>query len=142
MDYLYILDEMIKVFKDTEPRQRAFNVVQLQNELLKNNPSLSKGWSKDLTDEVIAKLIKDEFVREDKQAFNNRDLLPEQTKYYMITIEGLIFKDHGGYRYKIKRQNTSTNLQSVQTWSIAIGTALAGIYSLYELWKHVFSPCN
>ena len=60
-------------------------------------------------------------------------------KFYIINFEGKYLNKTGGYKYKIKRQTTSTNLQSIQTWSIAVGTALAGIYSLYELWKHVFS---
>ena len=51
-------------------------------------------------------------------------------KYWVLTVKGKMFE---GYVRRKKRQSVSITLQSVQTWAIAVGTSLAGLYALFQL---------
>lgn len=39
------------------------------------------------------------------------------------TLKGLEFSKSGGFREKRRKESISTNLQSLQTWAIALGTS-------------------
>lgn len=52
---------------------------------------------------------------------------------YLVTVDGRLFAESGGYVEKIRQQTISVNLQSVQTWAIAVGTSLAGLYAFFQL---------
>ncbi len=80
---------------------------------------------------IINKLNKDAYI--DFELNDSKDIIFDSEKKYRITFEGKLLNESGGYRWKIKRESTLTNLQSLQTWVIAIGTALAGLYGIYQL---------
>jgi len=136
---LYILDECLKVFISTENRQRAFNIIQLQDEFLNRNPKLLKGWSKDLTQEVIVKLIKDEFVRIDTDVYKNPPIFKGDTEYFMITIEGIIFLEHKGYVKLFEKEKHQKKIQNLKDWLLIFGATLAGIGAvalvIWEIYK-------
>ena len=80
---------------------------------------------------IINKLVKDGYL--DFEVGGSKDIIFDSDKKYMITFEGKLLNEQGGYRYKDKRDSISTNLRLAQTWAIALGTVLAGLYGLYEL---------
>ncbi|MDR3680746.1 MAG: hypothetical protein P4L41_12345 [Flavipsychrobacter sp.] len=59
---------------------------------------------------------------------------------YSILYEGKILIENDGFVGKAKRQTISTNLQSVQTWAIAVGSIVAAIATCglvyFEYLKH------
>ncbi len=59
-----------------------------------------------------------------------RYMLKTQIKYYTLTASGIKFIQDGGYANKRRKEITLTNLQSAQTWAIAVGTVLAAIGSI------------
>ena len=66
-------------------------------------------------------------------------LLKSMVEGYKITFDGRIFHEMGGYTEKVRKESTSTSLQSWQTWAIAVGTILGGLYGLVEILKYIFS---
>lgn len=89
---------------------------------------------------IIGKLYKDGYV--DFEIADKKDPIFESNKNYMITFEGKLLNEFGGYRYKKKRDAISTNLQLSQTWAIAVGTALAGLYALYQIITSLLPSCR
>lgn len=69
--------------------------------------------------ELLYKLAQDGYVRKEHNS--------------IITIEGRLFIERGGYVAKQKRETVTLYFKRVQTWSIVVGTALAGAYALYQL---------
>ena len=65
--------------------------------------------------------------------------VPHQIK---ITFRGIAFISNGGYVKQKEKETISKNLQLVQTWAIAIGTALAGLWALYLFIKEIPPLCN
>ena len=59
-----------------------------------------------------------------------------------ITFEGKLFSKSGGYEVANKKSAIRANLQSSQTWAIAVGTVLAGAYGLLEILKTVVRLCK
>ncbi len=140
MDYLFILDEFLKVFKD--PKQRAYNLVQLQNEFYKNNPSLQKILTRELIDEIIIKLLIDKFIREDERNSPNQY---DASKGYLINIEGL---QYIGYKKSFKISQTGNRIKRMKENLLILGTWLAGIGSIllvvWEIVKAIWidKPCH
>ena len=60
------------------------------------------------------------------------------TSIYMLTVEGELFIQNGGYVQKTKKIKKEILRQSVTTWMMAIGTAFAGLYGLEELVKWAY----
>ena len=89
---------------------------------------------------IIDKLNKDGYVN--YELGDTKDSIFQSTKKYMITFEGKMLNETGGYRYKSKRDAISTNLQSAQTWAIAVGTVLAGLYALYQIITALTTSCR
>ena len=54
---------------------------------------------------------------------------------YLVTLEGIIFIESGGYVQKRKNEIRTSFLQTLAIWVTAIGTGLAGIYALIQLMK-------
>jgi hypothetical protein len=52
-----------------------------------------------------------------------------------INLKGILFIDDGGYIEENRRKTNSANLKSAETWAIAIGTSLSGVYCLFEFLK-------
>lgn len=92
-------------------------------------------------DPIILHLINDRLVNyfyvdpRDKE----NALAPQQIK---ISFKGIMFINNGGYVKFKEKEAISKNLQLVQTWAIAIGTALAGLWSLYLFIKEFTNWCN
>lgn len=67
--------------------------------------------------------------------------LPNGKEYdnmYNLTFEGLLLLNSGGYRAKMKREQSSVLLNWVSSLSIAVETVLAGIYGLMEIVRVVY----
>ena len=123
MEELQILDELLKIFS-IEPRQRAFNVPQLQDEFLKKHPSFIGKWSKDLTEEYLEKLIKDKYVRNDTKD-SERAVFGRAIQYYKITIEGIIFIKADGYQQKLIDDISENNrLKALEISQLSQGKTL------------------
>lgn len=86
---------------------------------------------------ILNKLVTD--GNADFEISEFKDSLYESNKIYTISFEGIILIENGGYKRKGKKESISTKLQSLQTWAIAVGTALAGLYGLYELIKAILT---
>jgi hypothetical protein len=89
---------------------------------------------------IVNKLVKDGYL--DFETKLSNDTIFESDKKYMITFEGKLLIETGGYGDKAKREAISTNLKLVQTWAIAVGTALAGLYALYQLTTTMTTSCR
>ena len=89
---------------------------------------------------ILGKLAKDGYL--DIEIAESKDPLFESDKKYMITFEGKLLNESGGYRYKARRDAISTNLQLAQTWAISLGTALAGLYALYQIVIALTAACR
>lgn len=61
------------------------------------------------------------------------DLIEKNETGYVATFKGLFFK---GYEKTKKEEKVSKNLQTVQTWAISIGTAIAGLYALVQIMQN------
>ncbi len=143
MDYLEKLDEALKLISEkgncdgiidhslivNELKDKGLNIgsstfVNEQTNIVRENLIL--------INEIIYKLEKDELIRlyDETNEFEIKD------RKYFITVEGRIFMQNGGYQEKKKRESTLNNLQLLMTVVIAVGTGLAGLYSLgkFLLW--------
>lgn len=97
-------------------------------------------WSK-----IAKKVCNDSSAKKDKPLFlmyldklESDHLIKKNETGYVATFEGLFYK---GYKATKRKQTISTNLQLVQTWCIAIGTAFAGLYAIFQLFLYI-STCN
>jgi hypothetical protein len=66
---------------------------------------------------------------------------PNEFETYYLTFEGKVFIENGGYTGEQKKKARKQILEATQTWAIAIGTALAGIYAIVEIIKLMLSKC-
>lgn len=58
---------------------------------------------------------------------------------YLISCKGkLLYEGEGGFCKSEKRKIRAAKLQSWQTWAIAVGTILGGLYGLLEFLKYFF----
>ena len=89
---------------------------------------------------IINKLEKDGYVH--SNISDQKDIIFKTDKKYMISFEGKLLNENGGYRYKKKRDSISASLQLVQTWAIALGTVLAGLYALYQIIIALTTSCQ
>jgi len=89
---------------------------------------------------IVNKLYKDGYL--DLETIQTKDVIFESDKKYMITFEGKLLNESRGYKYKEKQKVIATNLQLIQTWAIAVGTALAGLYALYQIIAVLRTSCH
>jgi hypothetical protein len=59
--------------------------------------------------------------------------------FYKLTFGGEVFLQKGGYDQELKDNKIKRNRDIVYTLSVAIGTALAGLYGLFEILKLLLS---
>ena len=92
------------------------------------------------TDSYAENIDMGTFVKILNKLYDNK-YVDRELKYnvyhYSISLEGEVFNLQGGYEKLEDRKSKAANLQSWQTWVIAVGTGLAGIYGLYELIKSI-----
>lgn len=89
--------------------------------------------SKKVCDDLSAKRDKPLFIMYlDKLEADG--LIKKNDTGYVATYKGLFYK---GYEKTRKDESTATNLQLIQTWAISIGTALAGLYALYQFSQNI-----
>ena len=82
---------------------------------------------------VLNKLIEDKYVKFfDVQTATTS---PYTSRNYSITFSGLVFHEQGGYTTENKNKKWKTRKDAVYTIAVAIGTFLAGVYSLIEIFK-------
>jgi len=81
---------------------------------------------------LIDKLMKDGYLEKPWGDSN-----PQINTTYQVTLEGLIFYEKGGYQQEDKIIKTRLRKDSVYIYSVAIGTAFAGLYGLFEIAKWV-----
>ena len=80
---------------------------------------------------VLYKLEKDNFVK-----IRDITIVPGTVKrYFMITFEGKLFWQQNGYDQQEKDSRTKRNRDTAFALSVGIGTALAGLYGLFEIIK-------
>ena len=118
----------ISEMKDGEKiyiRQRA-NRKQIIPLIIETFPDLNDEQFIIDSDLILEKLAKDCYLYKHQTTFE-----------YNITFEGKVFSRQGGYSKSENRKTKAANNQSLIQWLIAGGTALAGIYGLYELIKNI-----
>lgn len=54
--------------------------------------------------------------------------------FYIITVKGILFN---GYKREFKSNRLARRAMRWYSWILAVGTALAGLYGLYELLKWI-----
>lgn len=88
---------------------------------------------------ISKKICDDPDAKRDKPLFlmyidklEEDNLIKKNGTGYLATYKGLFFK---GYVENIKKENISKRLQTAQTWAISIGTAIAGIYALIQIFQ-------
>jgi len=57
----------------------------------------------------------------------------------ILTLEGKIFIENGGYVAKAHADEIANLLKSFQTWILVIGTGSAGLYALIQFFQWFFS---
>ena len=82
---------------------------------------------------LFNKLIKDGYAEKPYGDSN-----PLNQTIYVLTFEGLIFYQKGGYKKEEKIIKLRLLKDEVYTYSVAIGTGLAGLYALFEMLKWVY----
>lgn len=92
-------------------------------------------------DNISKRVCNDFSAKRDKPLFlmyleklESDGLIKKNETGHVATYKGLFFK---GYKKAKKKENISTNLQLIQTWAIVIGTALAGLYALYQFLQDI-----
>jgi|ERR1035437_6128080 hypothetical protein len=88
-----------------------------------------------LIEKAINKLVDDKFI------ILNGTIYDPPEKYYTITFEGIVFSLNGGYVKREEKENSSKNLKDIQSWTIAIGAALAGLSVLYSFLRYISCNC-
>jgi len=125
MEELKILDEVLTQLKDKTEKEPLMkeDILWYANRLFETSNRNKRT--------IMEKLIKDGYAAR---------LDIEGIDKYFITFEGLIFIKKGGYSNQHKKESKTKFILSFQTWLIVIGTVLAGIYGIFEMFKFFF--CN
>ena len=105
--------------------------------LLEISTFMKKKIAHTSVDILIDKLIKDGYVERPYGSGN-----PLNDTIHRATLEGLIFHQNGGYVNENKIAKIRSRKDEVYTYSVAIGTALAGLYGLFEIAKWIFHHFN
>ncbi len=131
-----ILDEVLMLFSQSEGSAlvhiKKFDIPKLL---------LEKGIIIDVfyMEQILDKLEKEHYLYKGGLVVVKH--LPNGKEYdnmYNLTFEGLLLLNSGGYRAKMKREQSSVLLNWVLSLSIAVGTVLAGIYGLMEIVRVVY----
>jgi hypothetical protein len=59
-----------------------------------------------------------------------------------ITLKGVTFSLSGGYTANKQREEDSKFYKLLRSWSIAIGTTLAGLYALCQFFEMIYKNCS
>lgn len=121
------IDKLDFILNSIEPYNGHFLTL---TEITKQSEILGKININELPS-IVNKLTKDGYL--DFEINDSKDTIFGSDKMYMITFEGKMLNEQGGYRYKEKRDSISAKLQLAQTWAITVGTALAGLYGLSQV---------
>ena len=152
MEYIKILDELLKCLSETEHTEFRY---------IRNDVNEKSDFLKDIDNSTLhsalLKLVKDGYVNQESE--NTTDQIfntPKTNHYYKISFEGSFFIKNGGYENQyhknqniensrnemIERQNALEEKQSrnqtqlvVLTWIIALGTFVAAVYYFLETLK-------
>lgn len=81
-------------------------------------------------DILLLKLSKDDYIEKPYGDGN-----PIVKTYYRLTLDGQIFYQNGGYKQEKKIAKIRLLKDEVYTYSVAVGTLLAGLYALFEILK-------
>ena len=100
---------------------------------------LSRHRTEDEWDAIAKKVCNDKDAKRDKPLFimyieklEADKLIKKTSTGYVATYEGLFYKGYGATK---RKEVIATNLQAAQTWAISIGTALAGLYAVYQFYQ-------
>ncbi len=101
---------------------------------------LSRNRNEEEWNNIAKRVCNDLSAKRDKPLFimyldklEKDGLIKKNETGHVATYEGLFFK---GYKKTKRKETVLTNLQLIQTWAIAIGTALAGLYALYQFFQN------
>jgi hypothetical protein len=72
---------------------------------------------------------------DDKNITENPSLRPDKIPFYVATFDGFLFES---YVQHAKQATTSNRNEYIRTLLLTYGTALAGVYGLFEILKWVF----
>jgi hypothetical protein len=89
--------------------------------------------------EILGKLEKDGHI-EKNNAINKSisDTFGTYLFYYSSTFNGRLFSESGGYAMQNKKQKTLSRNEYIRTLLLTYGTALAGLYGVFEVLKWLF----
>lgn len=89
---------------------------------------------------MLEKLIKDDYI----EALALSDISAENQlfgKRYKITFEGILFIQQDGYSGRAKSIALREISQTFAVWIAAIGTGVAGVYALVEIFRNYLPKC-
>jgi hypothetical protein len=124
--------ECLFALKANNPKFEDF-----QSWLKANYPEVDKGEIQDITlylwkEQIIY------FESNGNRLAEYNDL--DANGHYLINCKGkLLYEGEGGFNKKQKRKTRAASLQFWQTWAIAVGTVLGGLYGLSQLLNYVLS---
>jgi len=102
-------------------------------------------WHKEYQENNWATELVKVYDHLESEKYMLRDIvdLKEKEKFTgaWITFAGKVFIESGGYTAKRRREVLSETAQTSAVWMVAIGTGLAGIYGLVELYKNYLPHC-
>ncbi len=124
MNELKLLDDILKVLKDHTQE----NLLTQENAFILAEKGLHKDDSR-LIYTVINKLVKDGYVE-----FKSLDENSKLIQGYLLTFEGLIFINKGGYKWQRIWQISKIIFLNISSILLVLSAVFAGIYYYGELY--------
>ena len=124
MNELKLLDDILKVLKDHTQE----NLLTQENAFILAEKGLHKDDSR-LRYTVINKLVKDGYVE-----FKSLDENSKLIQGYLLTFEGLIFINKGGYKWQRIWQISKIIFLNISSILLVLSAVFAGIYYYGELY--------
>ena len=85
--------------------------------------------------EILDRLLSDGYVRE---FTHTHPMGTSEWETYSSTFDGRLFYDNGGYKHEAKVTASLNQNEYIRTLILTYGTALAGLYGLFEILKWLF----
>lgn len=131
--------------------EKMDTVLQCMYDHSGENPTMAmyEAWLKDVPidkgeiQDILLYLWREQMIYCEYEGNRNSLWIEGYNVHYLIGCKGKLFLEGvGGFESQNRRDTRRANLQSWQTWAIAGGTVLAGLYGLIEVVKYIVQLCS